>query len=287
MAEDEYGEYDSDAGSPHPVTEGEMGYIPCNAVLKHTWSRYGERRYCKAMAMKNFVDDGSRFCKQHKAREHLMKQHAEDLKTGAYAKSHKHTFQYLPPHKQIMANDLYESLLEESTYDYETETKEIEIDISDKDFGGDEVDTLVISHKVPVGTHRVRAKALWFAALDFVSMESIREEQFRVAAEESHDGRKLTVGEREKVVSVTDYGLEVRDVDEHHLNLPLSRLQKDYERHMKFGGVEYDVEGSDGDMTTREWVVSIEPEEPEIQPEAQPHDSPEITEIEIPEKDED
>lgn len=254
---DEHGEYETDAGSPHPVEAEDVGYEPCNAVLKYTFERYGERRYCTAMAEENFKEDGSQFCKHHKSREALMKQQAEAFKHGAYAKSHKHKFQHLPPHKQIMANELYKDLMSESRYEFESDEVEINIDVSDADFAPD-ADTLVMSHPLPT-EHEMRGKALWFAALDFVTMESIREEQFRVAAEETGpDGEPLAVGERTTVVTVTEQGREITDKDEHHLNLPLSRLQKDYERHLKFGGVDTDPEGESAvSIDSRDWVVEL------------------------------
>lgn len=263
MKRDEHGEYDPDAGSPHPVEEDEVGYQPCNAVLKFTFERYGERRYCTAMAIQNFADGGNDGgyknydrCKHHQVRDELMKQAAEQFKTGAHAKSHQHIFQKMPTHKQIIANDLYKSLVDESEYDFDMETVEIDIDVSDEDFAPD-ADTLVLHHPVP-DDKAMRAKALWFAALDFITMESIREEQFRVALEESFEGRDLAVGERTKVVTVTEDGRTIEDVDEHHLNLPLSRIQSDYEKHLTFGGV--DTDDDDEVTTQREWVPVYEPD---------------------------
>lgn len=288
---DEHGEYHPDAGSPHPVEEDEVGYVPCNAVLKFTWERYGERRYCTAMAIENFQSHGTEtsyehpeFCKNHQSRAALMKQHEDSFKTGAHAKSHEHVFQHLPAHKQVLANDLYKSLLDESTYseEWESETVELEIDVSDDEFAPD-ADILVLDHPVPTNK-RIRAKALWHAALDFMTMESIREEQFRVAAEERHDGRDLAVGERVEIITVTDEGQPVEDTAEHHLNLPLSRIQKDYERHMKFGGVEYDVDADESaDMGGRDWVIEVAPSDEEsVQPEAQKSDTSPMAEIDVP-----
>lgn len=287
---DEHGEYKEDAGSPHPVERDEVGYDPCNAVLKYTWKRYGERRYCTGMAVSNFskhdnVDtdyEHPDFCKHHQSRAALMKQHEEQFKTGAHAKSHEHIFQHLPPHKQIIANDLYKSLVGESVYEFEPETVELEIDVRDKDFGGPEVDWIVMDH--PVATNKqTRCKALWFAALDFMTVESIKEEQFRVSAEEEYEGRTLAIGERTTYISGENGPIEV--TDEHHLNLPLSRIQKDYERHMKFGGVEYESDGEDLSMDMRDFVLEVEPDEEEMQPESKSSDSSPITDIEPPDED--
>lgn len=281
---DEHGEYDPDAGSPHPVEDEDVGYTPCNAVLKYTFERYGERRYCTGMAESNFNADGSDFCKHHKSREALMKQHAENFKTGAYSKSHSHLFEHMPPHKKIIANDLYRDLIDKSEHDFDAEIVELEIDVSEYDFAPD-VDTLVLDHPVPT-EDRTRGKALWFAALDFITMESIKEEQFRVAATTTFEGRELAVGERVKTVSVTEDGREIKDTDEHHLNIALSRIQQNYEKHMKFGGVaiEPEAEGGSG-MGTREWVVQVTPEEKGVQPEASDGEQSPVTEIEVPDED--
>lgn len=289
---DEHGEYDPDAGSPHPVDPEDVNYEPCNAVLKYTFERYGERRYCTGMAVSNFEEKGvdtsyehPDFCKHHQARAAIMKQHEDEFTTGAHAKSHEHLFQHMPPHKQLLANDLYKSLVDESTYDFDTETIELEIDVRDSDFAPD-ADWIVLDHPIP-NDHEVRAKALWFAALDFITMESIKQEQFRVAAEETGpEGEPLAVGERTKVITVTDDGREVEDTDEHHLNIALSRLQKDYKQHMKFGGIDYDTENDTASMGQREWVAVIEPDEPEPAPETKSSDSSPLHDLEIPEEDE-
>jgi hypothetical protein len=282
---DEHGEYHPDAGSPHPVTEENVGYVPCNAVLRHTFDRYGERRYCTAMAIENFTKhdvetdyEHPDFCKNHQSRAALMKQHEENFKTGAYAKSHEHIFQHMPPHKQLLANDLYKSLIDESTYAFDADEVELEIDVSDSDFAPD-ADALVLQHPVPT-EHEVRGKALWFAAVDFITMQSIKEEQFRVSAEETVEGRKLVVGETRSVVATDDDFKEV--ADEHHLNIQLSRITKDYKEHMKFGGVTYDADDDGSDMQAREWVAVVEPDEESPAPETSSSDMSPMDDIEIP-----
>lgn len=289
MPRDEHGEYQEDAGKPHPIDPDDVSYEPCNAVLRHTWSRYGERRYCSGMAVGTFESNDTEtnyehpeFCRHHQSRASLMKQRAESFKTGAYAKSHEHTFQNLPPHKQVLVNDMYKSLLDESEYseEWEPETVEIEVDVEDHDFAPD-VDTLVIEQPIPTN-RRIRAKALWFAALDFVTMESIREEQFRVAAEKTFEGRSLAIGEDVEIVTVTDDGREITDTAEHDLNLTLSRIQKDYSEHLAFGGVETEEDGESTDMGAREWVAVVEPDEPEVQPEAKKVDGSGFEDIEVP-----
>jgi len=264
---DGHGEFRLRTGSKTPVTEEEVGYRPCNCVVKFTFERYGERRYCTGYA-------AGKTCKHHRHRvsEGLMKQRAKNFKTGANAKSHKAVFTYLPTHKKIVANDLYKSLLGESSYDFETTIEELEIKAGDADFVPDEVDTLVLEHPVP-NDKEIRAKALWYAALDFIKMESIAEEQFRTAFEQQNDPDvqtdRIAIGERWQVVGSGESG-PVYDKDEHHLNLPLSRIQKDYDRNLTFGGVDVEDATEDAsDMSAQEWHVTISDSEEEMQPEAQ------------------
>lgn len=285
---DEHGEYDPDAGSPHPIDPDDVAYEPCNAVLKYTFERYGERRYCSGMAVSNFTKHGvetdyehPEYCKHHQSRAALMKASADRFKTGAHAKSHGNVFRHIEPHKQIVANDLYRSLMEESSYDFEAETKKLEIDVGDVDFAPD-YDTLVMDHGIAT-QHEKRAKALWFAALDFVVMENIREEQFRIAAEEEHEGRSLVVGESLTYVASDE---EVReDTTEHHLNIELDRIRRNYKEHLKFGGVQVDGETDSTVGADREWVAVLE--SPEPSPESKDASNVEgdtVAEIDVPDE---
>jgi len=263
---DSHGEFRLRTGSPEPVTEEEVGYRVCNCVVKFTFDRYGERRYCTGYAAGDT-------CRHHRVRtnENIMKARADKFETGAKAKSHENTFQFMDTHKKIVANDLYKSLIAESDYDFETNIEELEISASDASFVPDDVDTLVLEHPLP-NNHEVRCKALWYAALDFVTMESIREEQFRTAFEQSNDpdvaANSVAVGERWQVVASGEEGA-VEDKGEHHLNLPLSRISKDYERNLTFGGVHVeDADNDASDMSERDWHLTVEVDEEESAPEA-------------------
>lgn len=245
----------------HPENNSDdYNYDPCGAVLDCSYERYGEKRYCEAMAVGNFDTDkeyeNDNLCKKHQGRNELMEQQEKNAKHLAFVKSYENIFQYLSAHKQLFAVETFKSLAEESKYEFEPETEYLEGDSSDSDlFGGD---TFQMEFPVPT-EHVSRAKALWFAALDYVRIENILEEQFRVAAEETGpDGEPLTVGERTTIVTVTENGQEIEDKDEHHLNLPLSRIQKDYERHLEVGGVSHDGEDEVSSGEAREWIVSVE-----------------------------
>lgn len=279
---DKWGEYDTEAGSTvplekgdtHPRTGKEITYHPCGAVLKFTYERYGEVRYCTGMSAANFSDVGhdrefDSLCKHHQVRGKLMENAKERFKTGAFAKSYEHVFQYMPPHKQVMSIELYRSLIDDSMYDFEPEATTHTIDTSDASFvPEDDIDV-----EFPVPTSRVtRCTALWFAAIDFIVIQNIKEEQFKVAAEED-----VAVGEKE-FEREAESGEVYTVVDEHHLNIEKSRLTKDYDRHMKFGGVTYDADEGADDIEDRTWTLEIDTPKPE----ATDNPSP-FAEIDLPE----
>lgn len=201
----------------------------------------------------------------------------------AFASSFETLFEYLDTHKKILAIEMFNSLIQESTYEYEPEYIEKEFDVTEETSILPDVETIEMDFPVPT-EHKVRAKSLWFAALNYVQMENIMEEQFRVAAKETGpDGEPLSVGERTKVVSVTDEGRVIEDKDEHHLNLPLSRIQKDYERHLDVGGVEVGEEDETTEAEAREWVLSVEDRAKEPAPEATSGGNP-MAELDTPDE---
>lgn len=264
FGDDEHGQFRLRTGSSKDPTEheDEYDYEPCGAILRHSYERYGQRRYCEAMAVSNFGNgtpenyEHPEYCRSHQNFGELMDQHERNAKHLAFVESYDNIFDYLSAHEQVFAVETFKSLLSESKYDFETDGEVIEGDATDSDlFDGD---TFELTFPVP--TEKVaRAKALWFASLDYVRMENILEEQFRVAAEETGpDGEQLTVGERTTIVSVSDDGRVIEDKDEHHLNLPLSRIQKDYERHLEVGGVEHDGGDETSDEEARTWILKKE-----------------------------
>ncbi len=288
FGKDEHGTFNLDAGSVTPPDPDDYSYEPCGAVLSHSYSRYGERRYCEGMAASNFDEDVhdreyQDFCTNHQARGAIMDSVKERSKHLAFASSFETMFEYLDAHKKVLAIEMFRSLLDESRYDFEPEETSKRFPVEDDNDLFPHVDEVTIEFPVP-SEHTVRAKSLYFAALNYVQMENIMEEQFRVAAEETGpDGEQLAVGERTKVVSVTDEGRVVEDRDEHHLNLPLSRIQKDYERHLKVGGVEVGEEEEVSEGEARQWVFTVEQEQDDPAPEATSGENP-MTELDTPEE---
>lgn len=273
FGEDDHGQFKLNAGSMTPPDPDDYDYEPCGAVLRHSYDRFGEARYCEALAVSNFPDDKhdreyDNYCRNHQTRgaimDYVKEERAQHL---AFAASFETLFEYLDAHKKVLAVEMFDSLMEESEYDFEETYVSKEFDVSDSELF-EEIDEATVDFPVP-NEHQVRAKSLWFAALNYVQMENIMEEQFRVAAEEEGpDGEPLAMGERTKVVSVTDEGRVIEDKEEHHLNLPLSRIQKDYERHLDVGGVSTDTDEKVSDEEARTWVMAVESDQDTPAPEA-------------------
>lgn len=243
---DEHGDYNINAGTTSPK-QGR-----CGAVLRHTMSRYGEKRYCGQLPEKTFVEGGSDFCRLHKG---LMEKHRENFKTGAFVKSYEDLFDYLPAHKKMVAIDLFRDLMEESKFDFEEEDSAWEIDTSEADWwDGDSVE---VEFPLPTA-HQYRAKSLWYAALEFIKIENVDVQIFK----DAHNSKYAT-GERLKVVGVNDDGEAQYDKDEHHLNTTLSRMIKDHQTLLKTGGVSTDTAEDNGatDAQARQWVLAVGPED--------------------------
>lgn len=252
MPQDEHGEYDKNAGSLEPV-EGR-----CNAVLKYTIERYGETRFCTQYPESHFKYRGSDYCKHHKSREALMSQHKENFKTGAYVKSYSDFFEYIEPHKRVIAVDLFKDLSEQSKYEFDSVTVEMDVDLSTADWAN--VPTATVEFPLP-REYKSRAKYIWMAVLEFMKMEAVEYQIFEDSLEGGHetDG----IAERDVVVTANEFG-KILDAGEHHLNLPLSRMIKDHKALLKMGGLEVDGKEAEeaAERVMREWVTSVEPKEP-------------------------
>lgn len=235
---DEHGEFRLDAGSAEPVEDR------CGATLKFTFKRYGERRYCTALPLSTFVEDGPDYCKHHKSRKHLMEQNKENFETGAYVTSYVRMFDYMELHQKVIAISLYKDLMGQSIYDFEEEIQEVTFDASDVDWT--ENDVIVVDF--PIATDYIaQSKFLFAAAIEVIKMENINTKIFKDSFK-----NRFAIGEREKVVTRTEFG-EVRDLDEHHLNIPLSRIINNEDKLLKQGGVGIDESEAEDDME-RVWV---------------------------------
>jgi len=228
-----YRRYNPYQGSQSP-TEGR-----CGALLTAWEDRYGEPRYCTGMPESTYVEDGSSFCRHHTERESLMERASDAFSHGIYAKTIRHVFDKLSAWQKLVVLAFYDSYMQESRYDFQEALHDYTID-----FGGfdeelplevaaqlDADETLSIG--VPVPTERViRGFALYRAALKDMSAS--------LAERETLPDEDTAAMERETVVSVTDDGRKITDVAEHHLNMPISRVDNDREDLLRFGGVAVD-----------------------------------------------
>jgi len=259
--EDEHGEYNLSGGSPEPPEDDEYSYDVCGATLKYWRSRYGEKRYCKGMAKSNFYseddDDYSEYCKHHVQREDIRQQHKDSMTHGVYSQSYKSFAAKLSIEKYLLAVELFKDLREMSVYDFESETVVHERDASDCEW----MDEAAITIEFPVATqNRPQEKSLWRAACSMLMMESIDKQRFADAAADDD----LAVGERKKVVSVTEDGRKIKDKAEHHLNIPMSRATDTFADNMQFGGVPMESpEDADNAVGGDSWHFNIHSDDEE------------------------
>ena len=204
------------------------------------------------MPESTFVDGGSSFCKNHTERESLMERASDAFSHGIYAKTIRHVFDKLSAWQKLVVLAFYDSYVQESRYDFEATLHDYTIDFGDFDeelpleVAAQLEDNETLSIGVPVPTERaVRGFALYRAALKDMSAS--------LAERETLPDEDTAAMERETVVSVTDEGREITDVAEHHLNMPISRVDNDREDLLRFGGV--DVDGDED--------VSVNVETPE------------------------
>jgi hypothetical protein len=227
----------------------------CNALLDAWEDRYGEARYCMRLPVNRFVDGGSKYCKVHKSREDLMERARDVFKHGLYSKTIKHVFGKLSPWQQLVCLGFYDSYVGESHYDYESELHDFTIDFSVLD--DDVLDGLPLEVQLQLGedeqmdigvpiptTHEVRAFALFRAAVKDMQVTLADSEMLpQVDEDDAAMEREMIVGvEQDEEGNVEQVHTQP---DEHHLALPVSRVDKDREELLRFGGVPVD---SDADI---------------------------------------
>lgn len=239
----------------------------CSAPLTASEDRYGETRYCTRLVESDFVEDGSRFCHVHKNREPMIERASDVFSHGLYSKTIRHVFERLEPWQQLALLAWYDSYLQESVYDFgpEFETESIDFDDADDEDLPLEIVSMIVEgddRSIDVGVpvpseHRNRGYALYRAAVMDVKAGLAERAIFG-----SHDADTVAM-ERESTVSVTEEGREITDMDEHHLNLPLSRLDGDRKELLEFGGVIVSEDQDSIDVNVDspdELVVDLDPD---------------------------
>jgi len=254
--EDAHGEYHLSRGHQDP--DGEYS-DRCNAVLEDSYQRYGEARYCGQYPLNN-----QEFCWTHRGRRQISAQNVnERVKHAAQVEGYRRFLNRLPPYKKVIAITTFKSLREDSVFDFDDGNATehvVEVNTSEADWTEQDV----VEIDIPLGStdRQAREKALLAAACELMKIESMNEQLFHDAFDPDKEGG---VGEREVTLTVTDSGVEITQMEEHHLNLPLSRCSSDFENYLEFGGVGVEDE-DDISAEVRDWEVTLGPSEEDKAP---------------------
>lgn len=237
----------------------------CNCVLTKWKRRYGEKRYC-AMWSKEGV------CRKHKGRNAMKVQAQELSKTGMLSQSFIHAYDKMEPQWQALCMRLYEGYLDESVYDFDDTTAEKKIDFErhdaeKPDWVPDDED-FVVEVRAPAN-HIGRAIPLWRAAINDVKANkaSITTLIKNMESETTTDSEFIMPTEDNNVEE--ERWAQLTEMSEHHLNLPLDRIERTQGDLLERGGVgvdEADV-GDDEPTVTMELYDDPAAEDP-IKPEA-------------------
>lgn len=240
--------YNPYQGSQSP-TEGR-----CNCLLSNWEERYDEPRYCTALPKKYFMPDGSEFCKNHVSRENLMKNANQLMKHGAFAKNYVRVFGNLDTFEQIEVTQVFNNLVTDSVYDFESETVQWTFEVEDEDIETDQIEQEI---KIPT-SKMAPAKALWLAALDLAKMTRMNTIMFKDNLE------------HEKTITYTENGEEITEMDEHYMNLAYSRLASDYRKFLENGGIKVDIDGDKININDAEieYITELDVSTEESTPEA-------------------
>lgn len=263
MPSDEHGTYDEDAGSTTPV-EGR-----CNAPLRHWESRYGELRYCTCLKESVFNDVDHDYCKVHSGRHALEMRAQEALQHGFYSKTVDHHYDKLDAWEKTVVHGLFESLMGDSHYEFSPEYETKVMDYSECDLVpsvADEDDTLELD--VPYPTEKGdRAMSLMVAScmtLTAMDMQgTIMDSTGGTGMGEATTNAEAEYVGYDESSSKTFETLE--ELEEHHLNLPLSRVTRDRKELLKYGGVNIDGETGQAPESNYEFGdFDIEEADPEV-----------------------
>jgi len=232
-------------GSLEPVTNR------CNAPLRDWERRYPQKRYCSQTAF------SSEYCMTHSARD---AQSVEGITATLLSKTVDEQYADVDPHLKVLGHGLFASLLDESTYDYDTEHETKTFDFSESAYtppSADEDGTVAVSVVYPRAKPD-RAVALWNAAMDSVMALSIKAEtmdgEAPVAATTSTSHAQLTSPTED---NPRQNFKTLEELSEHPLNLPYSRLVRDRTDLLEYGGVEVGSEQSAGGLSVDDLVMNV------------------------------
>ncbi len=213
----------------------------CGAPLSAWSDRYGEVRYCTALPESTFVDDGSDYCRNHKQREGLMKRASELLEYGLYSTVITNVFEQLAGWQKVLVLGFYDSYLQESTIDFDEQIVgydvtldgdewSMPIDVPESTVDSDDDGNDVVEVGLPVPSkHGVRAYALYRAAIKDVQVTLAE----TAVMPDDEDGTTAL----ETSTLVESDGEFRTTFEEHHLNLPIDRVDRSRSELLEFGGV--------------------------------------------------
>jgi len=170
-------------------------------------------------------------------------EHTDDIMTsGVFATTVDHCYERLDSWMKLVGWGTFESLMDESTYDFDTEYRERTLSVDDDAVVPDDADN---GGAVPVAfayptAHPDRALALYVAAMKTVQMLAAQAEI--VSSEgEGQDVMATKIVEHAQLTAPTGDGTQhfetIETWQEHHLNLALSRLVRDRPQLLEYGGV--------------------------------------------------
>lgn len=255
------------AGNLQPKIREDIDGKYCNAPLDKWRHRYPNIRFCSIYVDPKLGYDT--YCYTHQNRE-TMQSAEEHLQTGLWTKTVDHLYEKVGPWKKLVGWGTFESLMGESTYEFAPEAKERAFDFSDEDFipdGADSENILHVECHYPTD-HVQPAMALYVAAMQQVQMMSVqprimwegtREDGTEEGMMETKSVEKaqLTAPPSEHDSSPQQFKT-IETWNEHHLNLPLSRLIKDQPRLLEMGGVLVDPESEDDGIASEDLVLEVE-----------------------------
>lgn len=207
----------------------------CNAPLNKWRIRYGKPKYCL-----QYPKSGSEYCSKHSGRENIDMRAQELFKHGLYSQSLKKVYERVEPSKQALMWALFDDLLDESIFNFESDYREIEIDCdgtsAEKQFPVNDENVLKV--EVPQPTEYLdRSQSLFFAAIDGIKLMNIQE-SILTEGIEVEETTHADLDSSENFV-------ELKQLSEHHLNLPYSRLARDRSEFLEYGGVGVDEASDD------------------------------------------
>jgi hypothetical protein len=264
--------YNPFTGNIEPIEREKYG--ACNAPVDKWRLRYPEVRFCGKIANTyNDLQNGNdhTYCSLHRNRKHMSVPTAEEqIQTGMFVNSVDHLYEQLDPWKKLVGWGTFESLMGQSTYEFAPEYEQRTLDFSDQPFqpdGCDEDGQLDVKFGYPT-SHPQSALYLYVAAMQTVQMISV---QPRIMAEtvredgteegmmevKSVDKAQLTAPPSEHDSSPQEFKT-IETWNEHHLNLPMSRLISDQPDLLEMGGVEIDPESEADGPSSEDIVLEID-----------------------------